>query len=71
MNIRHPWVTAFVILALMAGALSGCTSVDSEDSEGEMEIVTVERGSLATSITATGSILPGSEAILSSRSVVR
>jgi HlyD family secretion protein len=65
MNIRRPWVTSAVILALMAGALGGCTSVDSEDSEGEMEIVTVERGSLATSITATGSILPGSESTLS------
>jgi HlyD family secretion protein len=65
MNIRRGWLTSAVILALVMSALSGCTSVDNEIGEGEMEIVTVERGSLATSITATGSILPGSEAKLS------
>ena len=65
MSIRRPWLTSAVILTLMVGTLSGCTSVDSEDGEGEMEIVTVERGSLATSVTATGSILPSSEATLS------
>lgn len=65
MNTRRPWLVSVVILALLTIVLDGCASSEGDADEGEVELVTVERGSLVTSITATGSILPGAEATLS------
>ncbi len=67
MNTRRPWLVSVVILALLAIVLDGCASNEGDADEGEVELVTVERGPLVTSITATGSILPGAEATLSFR----
>ena len=71
MNTKRPWLVRrmslirMIILALVASGLSACTSGGSEDAEGQMEIVTVERGSLVTSTMATGSVLARAEVTLS------
>ena len=65
MNSRRLWWTSVVILALLASALSGCASSEGDDGEGQIEIVTVEHGSLVTSTMATGSLLPEAEVALS------
>jgi HlyD family secretion protein len=66
MNIRHHWYVSTVSLALVTIILLGsCASGEGDDGGGEAEIVTVQRGSLVTSTTATGSLLPGAEVTLS------
>jgi HlyD family secretion protein len=61
--VRRWNVLVGVILAL--GLLAGCAHGTGNVSDAPPEEVTVMRGSLATSITALGSIRPGAEALLS------
>ena len=68
MNSKPHWLVLVVIIALLASIVNGCSPGAGEgDDEGgdEVEIVMVERGSLSTSVTATGSVLPRSEVRLS------
>jgi len=65
MHIKRHWLAPFVILALLASISGSCTPHEGESGEEQPEIVVVERGSLVTSITATGSTFPGAEATIS------
>jgi len=58
---RIKWL--YVVSALFL--LVGCASRSASTEQDPVEIVTVERGSLVTSITALGSIRPGAEVVLS------
>jgi HlyD family secretion protein len=58
------WGVLAIVFATL-GLLAGCAHGASDGVEAPPEVVTVERGSLATSITALGSIRPGAEALLS------
>ena len=62
---RHRWLVPIVIMTLLVSILSGCASSAGDETEDETEIVTVQRGSLVTSNTATGSISPRAEVMLS------
>jgi HlyD family secretion protein len=58
---RITWLLYLLLAVLLVGCASGGASGDQESTE----IVAVERGSLATSITALGNIRPGAEVVLS------
>jgi len=64
-HIRRHWLAPIIILGLLASISGSCTPDEGENGEEQPEIVAVERGSLVTSITATGSTFPGAEATLS------
>jgi len=65
MKTSRPWLIALTILVLLTGTLADCAPGEGDESETETEIVTVQRGSLTTGTTATGSVLPGAEVTLS------
>lgn len=58
-------VAFILVFVLLAGISGGCRSTESDEAGGETEIVIVERGSLVTSVTATGTVLPAAEVVLS------
>jgi multidrug resistance efflux pump len=59
---RVTHVCLIVVYALIGAA---CTAGSQDGSDERIEIVAVQRGSLATSVTAVGSVRPGAEAVLS------
>jgi HlyD family secretion protein len=63
MAIRHWRVTLLLLLVSLVG--SACAANPQSDVDERIETVTVERGSIATSVTAVGSVRPGVEAVLS------
>jgi RND family efflux transporter MFP subunit len=65
MKTSRPRLIALTILVLLTGMLTDCAPGEGDESETETEIVTVQRGSLTTGTTATGSVLPGAEVTLS------
>ncbi len=52
-------------LILLVSLLSGCAPQESDNDENEIEVITLQRGSLVTSITSTGSVSPAAEVVLS------
>lgn len=64
-QIRRREFVCSLIVVLLVAVLSGCGSAGDDEAENEMEVVTVERGSLVTSVTATGNVLPKAEVMLS------
>jgi len=65
MHTRCYWLVPLAILTVLVSVSAGCASGESSEGGDEMEIVTVQRGSLIASTMATGSILPAAEATLS------
>jgi len=63
MAIRHCKLGLLVVLVTLVA--SACASIPQSDGGERIETVTVERGSIATSVTAVGSVRPGVEAVLS------
>lgn len=61
MKTDRPWLIALAVLVLLTSMLTSCASGESDESEAVTETVTVQRGSLTISTTATGSVLPGAE----------
>ena len=57
----------FLVLALLlvAGLVNGCGLGEQDQAAVELEVATVERGSLTSSITAVGTVRAGTEVILS------
>ena len=58
-------ISLALMLLLLISAVSGCDSGESGEAPSELEFVTVERGSLVSSVTAIGSVRAGSEVVLS------
>jgi HlyD family secretion protein len=61
----HKWVSWVLLLCLVAGATASCRASAEDQEAASDEIVTVERGSLVTSVTAVGSVRPGVQVALS------
>jgi HlyD family secretion protein len=58
------WVVALALI-LVAGLLSGCGLGELGQTAEELEVVSVERGSIMSSITAVGTVRAGAEVLLS------
>jgi HlyD family secretion protein len=65
MRLSRSWLIVTLVLALLTTTISSCAPREQSDGEADLEIVTIERGSLTISTTATGSVLPGAEVTLS------
>ncbi len=63
MQIRS--LVALTLVFLWISVVSGCASGDSSQAASELEFVSVQRGSLTSSVTAVGSVRAGSEVKLS------
>jgi multidrug efflux pump subunit AcrA (membrane-fusion protein) len=65
MKTRTARTLLAILLLLFTGILGACTPKAADPDQDATENVTVERGSLVTTVTAVGSVRPGAESVLS------
>ena len=65
MKMKRGRIALAILVVLLTGMVGACTPKAAGPDEEATETVTVQRGSLVTSVTAVGSVRPGAEVVLS------